>query len=199
MRLTHVLRRLIQSPGFTLMTALTLAIGIGANGAIFTVIEGVLLKPLIYPSAERLIAVNHTAPGINFPEAGSAPFLYFTYRDEARTFDAAGVWRARTASITGLAEPEEVHTIDVTADVLPALGVSPTIGRWFSTNDDAPGSQETVILTDGYWKTRFGGDSGVLGRRIIVDGSARDIIGVMPESFRFLTERVSIFCPLRFI
>ncbi len=198
MRLKHILRRLIKSPGFTLITALTLAVGIGANSAIFTVIEGVLLKPLAYPGAERLVAVNHNAPGINFPEAGSAPFLYFTYRDEGRTFAASGVWRPRKASITGLVEPEEVDTIDVTADVLPALGVSPAIGRWFSEKDDSPGAPETVILTYGYWKERFGGDSSVLGQRIITDGSARDIIGVMPKSFRFLTEHPALIRPLRF-
>src|SRR5258708_15691589 len=198
MRLKHILRRLIKPPGFPLITALTLAVGIGANSPIFTVIEGVLLKPLAYPGAERVVAVNHNAPGINFPEAGSAPFLYFTYRDEGRTFAASGVWRPRKASITGLVEPEEVDTIDVTADVLPALGVSPAIGRWFSEKDDSPGAPETVILTYGYWKERFGGDSSVLGQRIITDGSARDIIGVMPKSFRFLTEHPALIRPLRF-
>ena len=90
MRLTYVLRRLLHSPGFTLVTALTLALGIGANSAIFSVIEGILLKPLPYPHAERLVAMNHTAPGINFAEAGSAPFLYFTYREEGRVFEEPG-------------------------------------------------------------------------------------------------------------
>lgn len=180
MHLKYVLRRLIHAPGFTLATILTLAVGIGANSAIFAVIDSVLLKPLPYPNAERLVAVNHTAPGINFQEAGSASFLYFTYRDEGRLFEASGVWRPRKASITGLAEPEEVDTVDVTADMLPALGVSPAIGRWFSEKDDAPGTPETVILTYGYWKTRFGGDPSVLGQRIIVDGSARDKISAIP-------------------
>jgi putative ABC transport system permease protein len=198
MRLRHVLRRLILSPGFTLATALTLAIGIGASSAIFAVIEGVLLKPLPYPGAERLIAVNHTAPGINFPKAGSAQFLYFTYRDQARAFQTSGVWRSATASVTGIAEPEEVFSIDMTAEVLPALGVSPALGRSFSEQDVTPGSPDTVILAYGYWKARFGEDQGVIGRRIIVDGVARDIIGVMPPSFRFLTERASIFRPLPF-
>src|ERR1700682_4340794 len=127
MRLMHIQRPLIQSLGFTVITALTLGLGIGASSAIFTVIEGVLLKPLPYPSAERLVAVNHTSPGGNFPDAGSSPSFYFTYRDEGRTFEASGWWRARTASVTGLAELEEVHTIDLTAGVLSALGVSPAI------------------------------------------------------------------------
>jgi len=198
MRLKYVLRRLIHSPGFTIVTAVTLALGIGANTAIFSVIEGILLKPLPYPHAERLVALNHTAPGINLMEAGSAPFLYFTYRDEGRVFEKSGLWDKGTGSVTGLAEPEEVPTIEVTVDVLPALGIAPSIGRGFSEHDDSPGAPDTVILTYGYWKTHFGGAVDVIGRRIVVDGKAREIIGVMPESFRFLTERASLIVPLQF-
>ncbi len=197
MRLKYVLRRLIHSPGFTLITALTLALGIGANSAIFSVVEGILLKPLPYPHAERLVAINHTAPGINFKEAGSAPFLYFTYRDQGRVFERAGLWGTNGFTVTGLAEPERILAVAVTADVLPTLGISPSIGRWFSTGDDAPGAAETAILMNGYWKTRFGGDTSVIGRRIMVDGKAREIIGVMPESFRFLTETPSLILPLQ--
>jgi putative ABC transport system permease protein len=197
MRLTYVLRRLIHSPGFTLITALTLALGIGANSAIFSVIEGILLKPLPYPRADRLVAINHTAPGINFTEAGSAPFLYFTYREEGRVFEKSGLWQSNASSITGLAEPEQVPSINVTVDVLPALGISPSIGRWFSPKDDSPGAPETAILMNGYWRARFGGEPNVIGRRIIVDGRATEIIGVMPDSFRFLTRRASLILPLQ--
>jgi putative ABC transport system permease protein len=197
MRLKYVLRRLIHSPGFTLVTTLTLALGIGANSAIFTVIEGTLLKPLPYPHAERLVAINHTAPGINFPEAGSAPFLYFTYREEGRVFEQSGLWQLDAVTVTGLAEPEQVPSVNVTADLLPALGISPSIGRRFSQKDDSPGAPQTAILMNGYWKARFGGDPGVIGRRMIVDGHATEIIGVMPESFRFLTQTVSMLIPLQ--
>jgi putative ABC transport system permease protein len=197
MRLAYVLRQLLHSPGFTLVTALTLALGIGANSAIFTVIEGILLKPLPYPHAERLVAINHTAPGINFTEAGSAPFLYFTYREEGRVFEQSGLWQLDTVTVTGLAEPEQVPSVNVTTEVLPALDISPTIGRGFSQKDDSPGAPKTAILMNGYWKARFGGDPGVIGRRIIVDGHATEIIGVMPESFRFLTQTVSMFVPLQ--
>jgi putative ABC transport system permease protein len=140
MRLKYVVRRLVRAPGFTLVTILTLAVGIGANSAIFAVIDGVLFRPLPYPNAERLVAVNLTAPGINFQEAGSAPFLYFTYHDEGRAFEASGIWRPRKAIITSLAEPEEVDAIDVTADALTALNVSPLVGRAFSEQDDSPGA-----------------------------------------------------------
>jgi predicted permease len=198
MRLKYVLRRLIHSPGFTIVTAVTLALGIGANSAIFSVIEGVLLKPLPYPHSERLIAIDHAAPGLNITQAGSAPFLYFTYRDEGRVFEHSGLWRGTTTSVTGLAEPEEVPTIEVTVDVLPARSAAPSLGRWFSERDDSPGAPQTAVLTYGYWKARFGGDPGVIGRRIVVDGKAREIIGVMPQPFRFLAERPSLILPLQF-
>ena len=198
MRFKYVLRRLRQSPGFTFLTALTLALGIGANSAIFSVLEGVLLKPLSYPHADRLVAMDHTAPGINFAQAGTAPFLYFTYHDEGRVFESTGAWHNGTLTVTGLAEPEQVLAIEATADVLPTLGVAPFIGRWFSPADDSPGAPSTAILMYGYWKTRFGGDPGVIGRRMMINGEAWEVIGVMPESFRFLTEHASLIAPLKF-
>ena len=188
----------MKSPGFTSVTALTLALGIGAGSGIFTVIDGVILKPLSYPDADRLVAVNHSAPGINFPDAGSSPSFYFTYREKGQAFAASGIWRARAAVITGVGEPEEIRAIDLTGDVLSALGIAPLIGRAFSAADGSPSAPETMVLTWGYWKERFGGESGVLGPRVIVDGIAREIIGVMPRSFRFLTEHASIIRPLQF-
>jgi putative ABC transport system permease protein len=198
MRFKYVVRRLRQSPGFTFLTAVTLALGIGANSAIFSVLEGVLLKPLPYPQSDRLVAMDHTAPGINFVHAGSAPFLYFTYHDEGRVFESTGVWHNGTFTVTGLAEPEQVLAIEATADVLPTLGVAPFIGRWFSPADDSPGAPSTAILMYGYWKMRFGGDLGVIGRRMTINGEAWEVIGVMPESFRFLTEHASLIAPLKF-
>jgi predicted permease len=198
MRFKYVVRRLMHSPGFTFLTALTLALGIGANSAIFSVLEGVLLKPLPYPHADRLVSMNHVAPGINMPSAGSAPFLYFTYRDQGRVFENVGIWHTGTSTVTGLAEPEQVSDIEATAEVLPALGVTPSLGRWFSQAEDTPGAPQTAVLMYGYWKDRFGADPGILGRRIMIDGKAREVIGVMPESFRFLTEHVSLIVPLQF-
>jgi hypothetical protein len=124
----HVLRRLRRSPLFTTITAVTLALGIGANVAIFSVLEGVLLKPLPYPDPDRLIAADHAAPGVNIDSAGMAPFLYFTYREENRTLQDIGMWTGDSLAVTGLAEPEEVPGIDVTDGVLPFLGVQPVLG-----------------------------------------------------------------------
>jgi putative ABC transport system permease protein len=194
-QLKHVVRRLRRSPIFTSMTLVTLAVGIGANAAIFSVVEGVLLKPLPYPHPEELVGVWHTAPGINVKELNSAPSLYFTYREEGRTFQDIGLWREGAASITGLAEPERVSVLRLTEGVLPLLGVPPVVGRVFSAKDDSPGSPPTVILTYGYWQTRLGGDPGVVGRRLLVDGEAREVVGVMPRHFSFLDVKPSLFLP----
>ena len=198
MRLRHLLRRLFRAPAFTAVTIATLAIGIGANSAIFSVINGILLKPLPYPHAEQLIAVEHAAPGIDFSHPGVAPFQYFTYKEQSRTFAHFGIWHSDSASVTGLAEPEQVDTVDVTFDVLPAFGVAALAGRWFSEKDDSPGSPRTVVLMYPYWQARFGGDRRVIGRRMVIDGEAREIIGVMPEKFRFLDRKPALLLPMRF-
>jgi putative ABC transport system permease protein len=197
-QLKHVVRRLARSPMFTGMTLLTLAIGIGANSAIFSVIEGVLLKPLPYPHPEELIGVWHTAPGLNLPEVNISPSLYFTYREESRTFENVGVWRGESVSVTGLAEPEQVDTLNVTETVLPMLGVKPLLGRTFSHKDDTAGTPETVMLAYGYWQSRFGGEASAIGRRIMVDGAAKEVIGVLPQSFRFLGLKPALVIPFQF-
>src|SRR5262245_16091173 len=197
MGLKHVLRRLARAPLFSALTILTLAIGIGANSAIFAVIDGVLLSPLPYADAERLVDVNHRAPGVNIERAGAAPFLYFTYRDHSRTFQDVGLWRQDTVSVTGVGEPEEIPALDVTDGVLPVLGVVPHVGRLFTKDDDTPNSPDTAILTYGYWRARFGGDPVVIGRRVTMDGKPREVIGVLPQAFRFLDSRVSVILPLK--
>ena len=185
-------------PLFTGIAVLTLAIGIGANTAIFSVIQGVLLKPLPYPRSDELVALDHSAPGINITHAGAAPFLYFTYREEGRAFQDVGLWNTGTVSVTGVGEPEEVPTLWVTDGVLPILGAQPMLGRVFSRADAAPTTPETVMLTSGYWRTKFGADSSAVGRTLMVDGVKREIIGVLPDTFRFLDRNVSLVIPYRF-
>jgi predicted permease len=197
MRLRHILRRLGHTPMFTAIAALTLAIGIGADTAIFSVINGVLIKPLPYERPDQLIDLTLAAPGVNLPEADNAPFLYFTYRDHARAFQSAGVYQLTTQTVTGLAEPEEAEVLNLTHEVLPILGVPPAIGRWFSDKDATPGAPLTAILLDGWWHSRFGGDRNVIGKQILVNGAQREIIGVMPPDFRFLDRNVAFALPLQ--
>jgi predicted permease len=194
----YSLRALRKSPGFTAVAVLTLAVGIGANSAIFSVINGVLLKPLPYPHPEELIDLHLTAPGVNFPDAEPAPFLYFTYREQGRAFQSVGLYRWITKSVTGLTEPVEAQCLNVTAEVLPILGVQPALGRWFSEEDAAPGSPQTAILTYGWWQARFGADPSVIGRKFMADGISRQVIGVMPASFRFLDREFAFLLPLQF-
>jgi putative ABC transport system permease protein len=172
---------------FTSVALLTLALGIGANTAIFSVIDSILIRPLPYPHAEALVGVWHTAPGI--PALGGSincsPSMYFTYREENRTFQQFGLWNSAGASVTGIAEPELPRALFVTYGVLDAVGVKPLLGRWFSQTDDTPGSAESVMLTYGYWQRRFGGDESIVGRSLTVDSKPHTVIGVMPEEFRF--------------
>jgi putative ABC transport system permease protein len=197
MRLHYIFRRLWQSPMFTTITVITLAVGIGANSAIFSVLEGVLLKPLLYPDPDRLIAVDHSAPGVDMPSAGIAPFLYFTYREQNRTLQDIGMWTGDSLGVTGLAEPEQVPGIDVTDGVLPILGVQPVLGRLFSRQDDLPASPKTVILSYGYWQARFGGKASAIGQRMLLDGRSTEIIGVLPAGFRFLDRKADLFLPMQ--
>lgn len=142
MRYRQVLRRLAHSPGFTAIAVLTLALGIGAHSAVFSVLEDVLLKPLPYPHPEELISVRHSAKDVG--ELEIAPFLYFTYREQNRTLRNIGVWDTKSSSVTGLGEPEHVDVLLVTDGILPFLGISPALGRWFSGRDESPGTLETV-------------------------------------------------------
>jgi len=196
--LRYAARRLSYNPGFTAVCVLTLAVGIGANSAIFSVINGILLKPLPYHNPDELIDLLHTAPGVKFPDANPAPFLYFTYREQGRTFQSVGLYAQTSGQVRGLAEPEEAQYLGVTAEILPMLGVEPELGRWFSEKDDTPGSPPTMVLMQGWWEKRFGGDRSVIGRQVTVDGTSRQIIGVMPARFRFLDTNPAFLIPMQF-
>lgn len=197
LHLRHVVRRLLHAPMFTCITLITLAVGIGANTAIYSVVSGVLLKPLPYRESNRLAGIWETAPGLGFTELNASPATYFTFREEGRTFEDVGLWRRDAVNITGTGEPEEVPALDVTDGTLPILGMQPILGRWFTRKDDSPGSPETVMLTYGYWQRRFAGDPSVIGRRILVDAEAREAIGVLPRDFRFMNFNPSLVLPLQ--
>jgi predicted permease len=197
-QLRHVLRALLRSPGFTAITVVTIAIGIGANAAIFSIVNGILLKPLPYPESDRLVAVREISPVLDLKDLQLAPADYFTFREENKTFERFGIWNSSRVSITGLGAPEQVQAIDVTVDTLPALGIHPTLGRWFSQKDDAPEAARTVILSYGYWQRKFGGAPSAIGRGIHIDGNLCQIIGIMPAGFRLLDQPADLIQPFRF-
>src|SRR5690348_8772057 len=165
-----------------------LAAGVGANVAVFSVLEGVLLKPLPYPHPEQLVGVSLTAPGINLKDAELSPADYFIYSEQNRSFENLGLWSTDSDTVTGVGGPEQVRALDVTYGTLPALDVKPALGRFFSPADDVPSAPRTIILSYGYWQRKFGGSPSAIGRTIIVDGKPRQIIGVLPQSFRFLDQ-----------
>ncbi|HEY2548697.1 MAG TPA: ABC transporter permease, partial [Candidatus Acidoferrum sp.] len=197
------LRMLRHNPVFTTVGLLTIAIGIGANAAVFSVVNSVLLKPLNYPNAEQLVSLHQTAPGA----AGLADFenglllspsMYFTYSEQNHSFQSLGVWDTGTANVTGLAEPEQARVLDVSDGVLEALDVAPELGRWFSAADQVPNGPARVMLSYGYWQRRFGGDRSVIGRNIQVDSRPLEIIGVMPRGFRFVDSDFDLIAPFQF-
>ena len=198
-QLRQVLRRLGRAPMFSVITLITLAAGVGANTVVFSVLEGVLLQPLPYPHSEELVGVWHTAPGINIPELNMSPSNYFVYREQGHSFQDVGMYQGDFMSVTGVGEPEQVRALNVSDGTLPILGVQPALGRLFRHEDDVPGAPETAILSNAYWRKKFGGDPNVIGRMLVVDGKGRQIIGVLPKGFHFLDrEDTAIVTPLQF-
>jgi predicted permease len=197
-QLKQVTRRLSRAPMFTAITLVTLAVGIGANTAMFSVIEGILLKPLPYPHPEDLVAIRLTAPGIGIKDLSPSPADYTIFREQSRTFQDIGFYTGVSRNVTGLAQPEHVAGLDVTDGVLPILGVTPILGRSFTRANDSPNSAKTVMLTYGYWRRKFGGDPSAVGKTITVDGELRQIVGVLPQDFRFGGSDLALLVPLQF-
>jgi predicted permease len=201
--LKHVLRRLSRSPGFTITVVLTLAIGIGANTAVFSVLNSVLLRPLAYPEPEQLVSLHLNAPGA----PGLAEFrselrlsasMYLTFSEHNRVFESMGVWLPGTASITGTAQPEQVNTAQISGGVLETLRVPAVAGQWLTEKDQDSHSLGRVMLSYGYWQRRFGGDPGVVGRTILVNSQSREIAGVMPREFKLVNYDFDLLTPLAF-
>jgi putative ABC transport system permease protein len=198
-QLKQVFRRLRRAPMFTAVTVITLAAGIGGNTVVFSVLEGVLLKPLPYPRTEELVGVWHNAPGLQITDLNMSPSNYFVYREQGKTLQDIGMYQRDSVSVTGVAEPEQVPAMVVTDGTLPLLGIPPMLGRTFTKEDDTPGTPETVVLTYGYWRHKFGGDPSAVGKTLIVDGKSRRIIGVMPQRFRFLDDDdLAVLTPFQF-
>lgn len=197
-------RMLRKNPGFTAIALLTIAIGIGANAAVFSVVNSVLLKPLNYPKPEQLVALHQIAPGAtglaDF-ENGLllSPSMYFTYAEQNRTFQSLGVWVTDIANVTGIGEPEQVRAMYVSDGVLQTLGVAPTVGRWLFAEDQVRNGPDRIMLSYGYWQRRFGGDRAVIGRSVMVGARLREIVGVMPQGFRVADSDFEIIMPFQWV
>jgi predicted permease len=194
--LRHAVRGLARRPAFTLAAVVTLALGIGATTAIFSVVYSVLIKPLPYPNADELVRIRHGS--VDSDDLSFSETMYLTYRDENRTAASIGLWDESEATLTDGGEPELVRALRVTDGTLQALGVQPMRGRWFTEQEYGPSSEgpEPVILSHAFWQRRFGGDETALGRELSMEApsGARarplagqwQVVGIMPRSFRFL-------------
>jgi predicted permease len=189
-------RQLRRNPGFTALAAATLGVGIGAATAIFSLVHGVLLQPLPYQEPGRLYGLWHTAHGIGIPQVEQSHTTYTVYRDLSRSFEEIGLSEGPYSyNLTGIGEPTHVEVATVTASLFEVLGVPPLLGRTFSEAEDDPGAPSVAVLSYGFWRSRFGGASTVLGRTLELDGKPWEIIGVMPESFTYPGETTAIWIP----
>src|SRR5215210_5862199 len=178
-------RGFLRQPGFTLTAILALALGIGANTAVFSVVYAVLLKPLPYPEPEALILVHDTYPAVSSAAVSFAKLV--ALRQQTRTLTALGGFAPAGLTLTGGLEPEQIQSTRVSADFFRALNVAPLQGRWFTDEEDTPNGPRAVILSYGLWLRRFGGDIGVLNTAIAVDGAPRTIVGIMPDGRQYPT------------
>ena len=175
-------RSLRRSPGFVLGAVLTLALGIGANAAIFAVLDAVALRPLPYHDPDRLVGISNS--WTNTPRAPISSIEYFDYLEQLRSFEHLGVSTGGVMTLTGIGEPQRIPVGVLSYGVLPALGVPPQLGRMFTRAEDAPERNAVVVLGDGLWRRQFGADPNVIGRRVVLDREAFTVVGVMPPGFR---------------
>ena len=181
--LRYGVRILFRSRGIAVIAIGTLALGIGANTAIFSVVNGVLLSPLPYPHSERLVAISEKRPGLD-----QSPPVYLNFLDwqrENRTFSSLAIYRNQDYNVTGLAEAQRLSGYMVSADFFSTLGVNPVLGRTFRSDDDQLGAAPVVVLGGGFWSREFGSAPDVLGRALILNGASYTIVGVIPASFSF--------------
>jgi putative ABC transport system permease protein len=195
----HALRMLRTKPAFSGTVILTLALGMGATTAIFSVVNGVIIKPLPYPDSDEVVIVMHSAlfgtqRSDGFP---FSPQMLEVYAAEGRAFEEIGILRQGQAAVTGDGDPNQANTLLVSQGILPSFGVAPMLGRWFSREDDQPGAAETAVLSYGYWQARLGGDRNVIGRTLTIDGRPREVIGVMPAGMPFYLTQADIVLPLQ--
>ena len=193
--LRFAVRTLRKHPGFTAVVLATLALGIGANAAIFSVVDAVVLRPLPYRDADRLVVIwgNLHRPGVE--EIPGSAGEYLDYRDGNHTFDAIAAYDTQGFNLTG-GEPERVDAAIVTTTLFPLLGVAAEAGRTFAADEEQPGHADVAVISHRLWQRRFNGDRGIIGRLVPIDGRATTIVGVMPSGFQFPAENIEIWKPI---
>jgi predicted permease len=196
-QLRYVARKLMRSPGFTFITVLTLAVGIGANTAIFSVVNGVLLRPLPFDNPDELVGLWHTAPGIGIDEFRQSETSYTLYRELNSSFVDIGLYDDRTVNLTGDRDPIRVQAASATSSFFRVLGVAPARGRAFAEEDDQTGNPQVVMLSDELWRSQFGSDPNILGRSLQLDGTGWEVVGIMPSGFTYPGQDTRLWIPHR--
>jgi putative ABC transport system permease protein len=189
------IRTLRRTPGFTLVAAVTLALGIGANTTIFSVVDGVLLNPLPYHDSNRLVGVWHTAPGLGYDQFGISPGFYFQYLEQNDVFEQMAVFTTNQVNLTGDGDPERVPVAVVSRSLIDVLGVPPARGRNFVEEEDLPDGPDAVVVSYGMWIRRYGADPDLVGKSIRLNGEAYSVVGIMPEGFAFPTPETQLWLP----
>ena len=190
----YAIRMFLKSPGFAAIAVLTLALGIGANTALFSVVKGVLLNPLPYPHSEQLVAVSANTPGFDH-----APISYLNFLDwqrDAQTFSSMAAYRNQDYNFTDASEAERLSGYMISAEFFPTLRVKPILGRTFRPDDDQVGSEPVMILGGGFWKRKFGGSPGVLGKSLTLNGTSYMVVGVIPAGFTFYGHDRDVYTPI---
>jgi len=194
--LRYAARSLAKTPRFTIIAVFTIAVGIGTNTAIFSVVDGVLLKDLAYPRSDELVNVWSSAPGLNYDQFPLSPDLYFFYRSQSSAFADLALFSQAAVSVTGDGQPERVRALSATASLFSTLGVAPMLGRAFTPEEDVPDAPRVAVLSHALWQRRFGADPTVIGRTVQIEGEAREIIGVMPPGFDY-PDDIDVWLPAR--
>ncbi|MEK6281445.1 MAG: ABC transporter permease [Acidobacteriota bacterium] len=192
------LRGLLRQPGFTLIAVLSLALGIGANTAMFTLVNAVLLKPLEYSEADRLVVIWEANPSMDVRSDDVAVANFVDWKAQNQVFEDMAALSFRSFNITGDGEPEKVQAYGATANYFPLLGATPVLGRNFLAEEDKPGAAKVTIISYGLWQRRYGADRAILGRNILLNGQQHIVVGVMPQSFRFLHGLTGLWVPAAF-
>jgi putative ABC transport system permease protein len=192
----YALRALGRSPGYAAVSILTLALGIGANTAIFSVVNGVLLKPLAYPHPEQLQFITSTFPKMNFDRFWISPPEYVEFKERTQAFQDVGGYRPGAVNL-GLPErPRRVNSALVTPELLNVIGVAPIRGRLFAAADSVPGATDVAVISNRTWQSDFGGEESVVGRVVPIDGTPTQIVGIMPRGYDIHDERIEVYLPL---
>lgn len=197
LQIRHAFRSLLRTPGFTLLCILTLSVAIGANAAVFSVVDGILLRPLVYPRAERLVGLWHMAPGLNLEEMPQSVATYLFYREHSRVFEEIAAYQATEANLMAGELPERLPSAEVSASLFRALRISPRLGRTFTEEEEVPGAQPVVVLSNHLWRQRFGGDPHIVGKTVRIDEIESEVIGVMPQGFAFPQPETALWRPLK--